>query len=80
MRRVKLFRIGRSQALRLPRGFRFEGALEVSIRREGKAVILEPVEKSSRKRSWKSWEAPGDDLLPGRGRPPGPTERDLDLD
>ncbi len=40
--RAKLFWNGRSQAVRLPKEFRFEGT-EVDIRREGTAVILEPV-------------------------------------
>lgn len=40
--RAKLFWNGRSQAVRLPKEFRFEGD-EVQIRREGNAVILEPV-------------------------------------
>ena len=39
---AKLFWTGRSQAVRLPREFRFEGG-EVRIRRHGSAVILEPV-------------------------------------
>jgi virulence-associated protein VagC len=42
--RAKLFANGRSQAVRLPREFRFDGK-EVAIRREGKTVILEPVAK-----------------------------------
>jgi hypothetical protein len=42
--RAKLFANGRSQAVRLPREFRFEGA-EVSIHREGSRVILEPIVK-----------------------------------
>jgi antitoxin VapB len=42
--RAKLFWNGRSQAVRLPKEFRFEGD-EVEIRREGEAVILEPVNK-----------------------------------
>ncbi len=42
MERAKLFRTGGSQAVRLPREFRFDGE-EVSIRREGDAVILEPL-------------------------------------
>ena len=42
--RAKLFSHGGSQAVRLPKAFRFEGG-EVSIRREGDAVILEPVRK-----------------------------------
>jgi antitoxin VapB len=40
-RRAKIFMTGRSQAVRLPKEFRFEGAT-VLVRREGKAVILEP--------------------------------------
>jgi len=39
---AKLFWSGRSQAVRLPKEFRFEGD-EVRIRRHGNAVILEPV-------------------------------------
>jgi len=42
--KAKLFMNGRSQAIRLPKEFRFEGS-EVEIRREGEAVVLEPVEK-----------------------------------
>jgi len=40
--RAKLFTHGGSQAVRLPKAFRFHGA-EVRIRREGDRVILEPV-------------------------------------
>jgi len=39
---AKLFWSGRSQAVRLPKDFRFEGE-EVRIRRHGNAVILEPI-------------------------------------
>ena len=39
---AKLFRNGRSQAVRLPREFRFEGD-EVRIRKVGEAVLLEPI-------------------------------------
>lgn len=39
---AKLFWSGRSQAVRLPKDYRFEGQ-EVRIRRHGSAVILEPV-------------------------------------
>ena len=42
VQRAKLFWNGRSQAVRLPKEFRFKGD-EVSIRREGDRVILEPV-------------------------------------
>jgi antitoxin VapB len=43
-RRAKPFWSGRSQAVRLPAEFRFEGD-EVAVRREGDAVILEPVKQ-----------------------------------
>ncbi len=38
----KIFQNGGSQAVRLPQAFRFEGDV-VRIRREGLAVILEPL-------------------------------------
>ena len=40
--RAKIFWSGRSQAVRLPKEYRFEGT-EVRIRRRGDAVILEPI-------------------------------------
>lgn len=40
-----LFTNGGSQAVRLPKEYRFEGTA-VRIRREGRAVILEPLEKA----------------------------------
>lgn len=43
---AKLFWTGRSQAVRLPKAYRFEGK-EVRIRREGDRVILEPGEEGS---------------------------------
>jgi len=42
MERAKIFRSGRSQAVRLPKDIRFPGD-HVRIRRHGSAVILEPV-------------------------------------
>lgn len=39
---AKLFLNGRSQAVRLPREFRFDGT-EVRISRHGRGVLLEPV-------------------------------------
>jgi antitoxin VapB len=41
---AKLFMHGRSQAVRLPKEFRFEGT-EVRISKVGDNVILEPMEK-----------------------------------
>ena len=42
MKTAKIFWSGRSQAVRLPKDFRFDGE-EVRIRRHGSAVILEPL-------------------------------------
>ena len=39
---AKLFQNGRSQAVRLPREFRFEGD-RVRVRRVGQGVLLEPL-------------------------------------
>lgn len=41
-KRAKVFWSGRSQAVRLPKEFRFTGD-EVVIRRQGEAIVLEPV-------------------------------------
>jgi antitoxin VapB len=40
---AKLFKNGRSQAVRLPKEFRFDGD-EVYVRREGRSVVLSPKE------------------------------------
>ena len=40
---AKIFWTGRSQAVRLPKEFRFEGDA-VRIKREGRRVVLEPIE------------------------------------
>jgi antitoxin VapB len=42
METARVFWSGRSQAVRLPKDYRFEGE-EVRIRRHGTAVILEPI-------------------------------------
>jgi len=45
--RAKLFKSGGSQAVRLPKGYRFEGQDEVVIYRVGSRVVLEP-----KRREW----------------------------
>jgi antitoxin VapB len=79
---AKLFKVGGSQAVRLPKEFRMPGD-RVSIHKEGDRVILEPIPK----RRWTSEEelrawlaeiqsAFGPDFMPeGRDQPP-PQERD----
>jgi antitoxin VapB len=41
---AKLFKHGRSQAVRLPKEFRMPGT-EVRVRRVGRGVLLEPIER-----------------------------------
>jgi antitoxin VapB len=45
-RRVKLFRNGRNQAVRIPREFEFAGD-EAILRKEGDRLILEPARPTS---------------------------------
>ncbi|MCK4341883.1 MAG: AbrB/MazE/SpoVT family DNA-binding domain-containing protein [Phycisphaerae bacterium] len=70
---AKIFRNGASQAVRLPREFRFE-AEEVCIKRIGSAVLLFP-----RDAAWDLMgEALGqvdDDFMAERGQPERPDER-----
>jgi antitoxin VapB len=68
--------------VRLPKAFRFEGT-EVTVRREGEAVILEPV-KPKRPRTqeemdafWAEIDALSGHDFPDRDQPPM-QERDLD--
>lgn len=44
---AKLFMHGRSQAVRLPKEFRLPGR-EVRVRRIGRAVLLEPLQRSAK--------------------------------
>ncbi len=77
-RRAKLFMNGRSQAVRLPKDFRFDGR-EVLIRREGDAVVLEPVRSGGWPRGF--WEKLGrlsEDFAAPSPLPPGETVVDFD--
>jgi antitoxin VapB len=70
---AKLFRNGNSQAVRLPRQFRFKGE-EVKIRKEGDAVILEPM--TSNVKEWladlRRHPFSKDFMAEGREQPPAP--------
>jgi len=70
---AKLFWSGRSQAVRLPKDFRFAGK-EVRIRRNGRAVILEPISEDW---SWLDAIAGGldDDFVRGTEEQPQQQER-----
>lgn len=78
MATAKLFRNGRSQAVRLPKEFRFEGE-EVSIRREGDSVILEPLKLRKWPRGyWRSWGRASRDLKVPEPLPSGGSPIDMD--
>jgi virulence-associated protein VagC len=49
--RARVFWSGRSQAVRLPKAFRFS-TKEVAIRQEGRSVVLEPVEIKRDEKGW----------------------------
>jgi antitoxin VapB len=53
-RTAKIFRYGNSQAVRLPREFRFDVG-EVEVSREGDAVVLRPHVKNAQ--DWNSLHA-----------------------
>lgn len=76
---AKLFMNGRSQAVRLPREFRFPGK-EVRVRREGDAVILEPLVARGWPRGyWRRLERMRAGLdVESLRRPPDPIPEPLD--
>jgi antitoxin VapB len=73
VKRAKLFRNGQSQAVRLPKEFRFEGDF-VYVKKSGNAVVLLPA-----KGIWDtlvgSLDKFSDDFMSERGQP-GPQERE----
>jgi len=78
MPRAKVFWNGRSQAIRLPKEFRFQGD-EVEIRRDGRKVILEPLKRRAwPKGYWQSWGRVPNDFVAPEPLPSAPTEVDLD--
>lgn len=72
---AKLFTHGRSQAVRLPKEFRFEGK-EVQISKIGDRVILEPIGEI-RPMPWDLIDGLGDEpFMPeGRDQPAVPADR-----
>jgi antitoxin VapB len=73
---AKLFTHGRSQAVRLPKEFRFEGT-EVRVTKVGDKVILEPMNGGAM--PWALIDQTGDDpFMPdGREQPAMPVDRDV---
>lgn len=80
MTTAKLFRNGRSQAVRLPKEFRFEGDA-VAIRREGQRVVLEPLKRQNwPKGYWESWGKLSSDFEAPEPLPSGEMAIDLDVE
>lgn len=81
---AKLFKHGGSQAVRLPKEFRLPGK-EVRVRRLGRGVLLEPMQRSAEDIKAVFAEIRrlgGDDFLPdGRPeQPPMPAPGDVSFD
>jgi antitoxin VapB len=74
-RHVRLFRNGRNQAVRIPREFEMPGE-EAVIYREGRRLVIEPIERPSLARLLASW-APLDVDWPEIDDPPS---EPVDLD
>jgi antitoxin VapB len=73
---AKLFKHGRSQAVRLPKEFRLPGT-EVRVRRVGNGVLLEPIPTTT---DWDTFFDAIDKLGPfdiERNQPPPPKPEDL---
>ncbi len=74
--RAKIFKHGRSQAVRLPKEFRLPGK-EVRVRRVGNAVVLEPLDQPFDLDAWwaKLDEYHDVPFMPeGRDQPPMPID------
>ena len=74
---AKLFKHGRSQAVRLPKEFRMPGT-EVRVRRIGRGVLLEPLGSPFDVKAWlaKLDEYRDEPFMPeGRQQPPIPSPR-----
>ena len=75
MKVAKLFKNGRSQAVRLPKEFRFDGS-EVYVKKIGNAVVLLPFDHS-----WEplfsSLDKFTDDFMADRNQPEQPARQDL---
>jgi antitoxin VapB len=77
---AKLFKNGRSQAVRLPREFRFAGD-RVRVRRVGRGVLVEPVFTDVSEWFAELDRLASDDFMPeGRQQPPTPRRDVFDDD
>jgi len=72
-RHVKLFRSGRSQALRIPRKFELPGE-EAMIRKEGERLIIKPTRQQSLLAMLATLDPLDETFPPIVDRPPDPVE------
>jgi antitoxin VapB len=72
-RRVKLFKNGRNQAIRIPRGFELPGK-EAILRKDGERLILEPAPPKSLLALLDTLEPIDEDFPPITDQPPEPVE------
>lgn len=54
-RRVRIFKNGRNQAIRIPREFELD-AQEATLRKEGSRLVIEPIERPSLLRLLDTWQ------------------------
>jgi antitoxin VapB len=71
LRRVKVFRNGRNQAVRIPHEFEFPGK-DAIMRREGKRLVIEPLVPRSLLRVLARLKPLKEDFPPLEDKPPGP--------
>lgn len=72
-RRVRLFKNGRSQAVRIPREFELPGE-EAIMRKEGDRLIIEPARKKSLLALLTTLEPIDEDFAPIAKKPPKPID------
>ena len=72
-RRVKLFRNGRNQAVRIPREFELPGE-DAVMRKEGDRIVIEVAPPTSLLALLATWEPIDEDFPPIEDLPPEPVD------
>lgn len=73
VRRVRIFKNGRNQAIRIPRELELDAA-EATIRKEGKRLVIEPVARRSLLELVATWRPLGVAFADFPDPPPEPVE------
>jgi antitoxin VapB len=73
VRRVRIFKNGRNQAIRIPRELELDAA-EATIRKEGKRLVIEPVARPSLLELVATWRPLGVPFPDFPDAPPEPVE------